>query len=127
MFSEEDVIYSYSRRQAIADGVLIDLTEWAKETGFKIPVACTCTVWNEWITPPEGTEAFGHSERGRAHDVLWMCYVAIKSAKSGGDQLQFDVLFLDREQKQQTVTLKALCGPGDEGEPVLTIMLPHED
>jgi hypothetical protein len=25
------------------------------------------------------------------------------------------------------VTLKAVSGPGDEGEPVMTIMLPEED
>ena len=27
----------------------------------------------------------------------------------------------------ETVELKAVCGPGDEGEPVITIMLPGED
>ena len=27
-------IYRYTRAQAIEDGVLIDLTEWASETGF---------------------------------------------------------------------------------------------
>jgi hypothetical protein len=25
------------------------------------------------------------------------------------------------------VRLKALCGPGDQGEPVITVMLPEED
>jgi len=25
------------------------------------------------------------------------------------------------------VRLKAVCGPGDEGEPVITVMLPDED
>jgi hypothetical protein len=25
------------------------------------------------------------------------------------------------------VRLKALCGPGDQGEPVVTVMLPDED
>ncbi len=25
------------------------------------------------------------------------------------------------------IKLKAVCGPGDEGEPVITIMLPGED
>ncbi len=27
----------------------------------------------------------------------------------------------------KTVTLRAVCGPGDRGEPVITIMLPWED
>jgi type I site-specific restriction endonuclease len=36
---ENEIIYSYTRKQAIADGVLIDVTELAKEAGFKCPVA----------------------------------------------------------------------------------------
>jgi hypothetical protein len=38
---ENEIIYSYTRKQAIADGVLIDVTELAKEAGFKCPVAFT--------------------------------------------------------------------------------------
>ena len=36
-FENTPVIFQYSRAQAIEDGVLIDLTEWAKELGFKVP------------------------------------------------------------------------------------------
>ncbi len=43
-FADAPVIFSYTRAQAIEDGVLVDLTAWAKETGFRIPVACTSSV-----------------------------------------------------------------------------------
>jgi hypothetical protein len=33
----------------------------------------------------------------------------------------------DREGTPPLVPLKALCGPGDLGEPVVTVMLPEED
>ena len=36
-FDGAPIIYSYSRKQAIEDGVLVDLSPWAKETGFSIP------------------------------------------------------------------------------------------
>src|SRR4051812_27741843 len=36
-----EVIFAYTRKQAIEDGVLVDVTETAKEAGFKIPVALT--------------------------------------------------------------------------------------
>jgi hypothetical protein len=29
--------------------------------------------------------------------------------------------------KRETVILKAICGPGDSGEPVITILLHDED
>ena len=123
---QDPVIYRYTRHQALEDGVLVDLTEWAKEVGFTVPVACTRSVWDGWIVPPESTRALGQSERGRGHDVVWMLRVAIRHA-AHHDQLQYQVLFLDARQQHQTVTLKAMCGPGDAGEPVITIMLPHED
>ena len=31
------VIFAYTRKQAIEDGVLVDLTEIAKQVGFVIP------------------------------------------------------------------------------------------
>ena len=127
-FEDMPVIFSYTRAQAIEDGVLVDLAVWAKETGFRIPVACTSTVWHGYIVPPAGTEELGQSERGRAHDLLWMAYVAIRQSKGAErEQLLFNVLFLQAPRKHEEVTLKVHCGPGDHGEPVLTIMLPRED
>ena len=127
-FAGAPVIFSYTRAQAIEDGVLVDLTEWAKETGFRIPVACTAAVWNGYIVPPKETEKLGQSIRGRAHDVLWMLYLAIRgSGSTKRDQLQYEVIFVMHEGKQETVMLKAMCGPGDNGEPVLTVMRPDED
>lgn len=137
-FADAPVIFSYTRDEAIEDGVLVDLSEWAKETGFKIPVACTSEVWHSYITAPQGTRELGQSERGRAHDVLWMLFVAIKRRASSQDsgnagkagtseQLLYEVIFLQAPHRHETVNLKAICGPGDQGEPVLTIMMPHED
>ena len=125
--SEDPVIFRYTRAQAIEDGVLVDLTEWAAETGFKIPVACTQALWHEWIVPPEGTRELGQSERGRAHDVLWLAWVAIRKSAPGKSQIEYQVRFLDAKCRHRTATLKAICGPGDAGEPVLTLLLPHED
>ena len=33
----------------------------------------------------------------------------------------------NRERTPPLVRLKALCGPGDDGEPVVTVMLLNED
>ena len=120
-FDDAPVIHRYTRAQAIEDGMLIDLTAWAKETGFKFPVACTSAVWNQYVVPPPTTVELGQSERGRLHDVLWMLFLAIRKS-GGGDELRFKVIFLQSPKRQETVTLKALCGPGDEGEPVLTVL-----
>ena len=90
-------------------------------------MACTAAVWNQYVVPPGDTADLGQSERGRGHDLLWMLYVAIRRQQGAADRLLYDVIFVNHKHEQETVQLKAICGPGDDGEPVLTIMLPNED
>ena len=97
------LIFSYTRAQAIADGVLVDLTEWARETGFRVPLACTSAVWHGYIVPADELRPVGQSERGRAHDVLWLLYVAIRKCPSRTDHLGFKVGFLMSPRNHQTV------------------------
>ena len=125
--ADDPVIYRYTRAQALDDGVLIDLTPWARETGLTLPVACTAHVWHEHIVPPQGTEAWGQSERGRAHDVLFLLWHAIRVGPRDRSDILYPVRFLTAGGKHRTVTLKAVCGPGDRGEPVLTVMGQDED
>jgi hypothetical protein len=126
-FDDVPVIFSYSRKQALEDGVLVDLTPWASQAGFVIPVACTHAVWHEFIVPPQPTGELGQSERGRAHDLLWMLFLAIRRERCQADTLLFKVIVLMAEGKPIEVELKAICGPGDTGEPVLTILRIDED
>jgi hypothetical protein len=37
MFDESDLIHSYTRADALRDGVLIDVSATAKEAGFRYP------------------------------------------------------------------------------------------
>src|ERR1039458_9449603 len=55
-----NVIYSYTRKQAIEDGVLVDITEMAKEAGIKYPVAITSTAFFGYAAPDP-------MQIGRAH------------------------------------------------------------
>ena len=130
MSTNEDeftLIFSYTREQAIADGVLVDISETAKEAGFKWPVAVTCAVWADIVTPTPDDEQEGQSKEGRLWDVLNMARLAAKANKGDSDTVLFQVIVL-RERKQETVTLKmVLSAEAPEGGPCLTIMLPNED
>jgi len=124
---EFEVISEYSRAQAIEDGFLVDVTETAKEAGFKIPVALTRAVWNKYVEVPEGVT--GQDIKGRLWDILWMLYWEIKENPKAQETLLFKLHVRDdnRERPPPLVTLKAVCGPGDNGDPVITIMLREED
>lgn len=126
MFTKDDLISAYTRKQAIEDGVLVDVTETAREAGFVIPVAVTAGVWAECVRVPEGV--MGQDEAGRLWDVLTMLRLAVRRA-SEGSRVDFAV-HVRRDDSDGTpplVSLYALCGPGDDAEPVVTVMLPDED
>ncbi|MCA9028780.1 MAG: hypothetical protein KDA86_26490 [Planctomycetaceae bacterium] len=118
------VIFSYTREQALSDGVLVDVTDLAREAGFRHPTALTSTAWSRYVQVPDGVTC--QDETGRLWDILWM--LAIKSRQLGMEcETLFQLHVRNKESRMDLVTLKAVCGPGDQGEPVITIMLPEED
>ena len=122
-----EIISLYTRDQAIEDGFLVDVSDLAREAGFKWPVAVTRRVWDEIVTPAPHDAQQGQSEKGRLWDVLCMARLAAKANKNDRDSVLFQVIVLC-EQKQKRVTLKlVLSFESPEGEPCLTIMLPDED
>ncbi|HVH73295.1 MAG TPA: DUF6573 family protein [Stellaceae bacterium] len=128
-FAGAPVISAYSRAQALEDGVLVDVSSQAEEAGFKVPVAVTTAVWALCV-PSDAAAAAGESEIGRLWDVLWMCVVAtrrLQAARRVDDTIYFSVEMTDAEGKKRLHNLWAKCGPGDEAEPVVTIMLRGED
>jgi hypothetical protein len=120
-----DLIFSYSRAQAINDGVLIDVSKLAAEAGFLFPVAMTSAAWVRCVNVAEKAEESGQDETGRLWDVLNVLRWAVKRSP-GGNEVRFQVSVFDGD-RFDTVELKSLCGPGDDAEPVITIMLPDED
>ena len=127
-----EVIYSYSRAQALADGVLIDVSDTAREAGFRWPVALTAAVWADCVAWSEMDSAkqTPQDESGRLWDVVFMAAHAVRTKTGGGAELLYDLACVpcDGEARQAVVTtLKLIVGPGDGGEPVVTILLPDED
>ena len=123
-------IYAYTRAQAIEDGVLVDVTETAKEIGFKLPVAITEALHCR-LTPTKADQIFGQGYDSRLWDVLWLAAFTIKLANRGPDTVTFTVSQQEVDGKsgrpQNTdLRLRAVCGPGDEGEPVVTIGFPED-
>lgn len=124
--NEWTVVAAYTRAQAIADGVLVDVSKLAKEAGFKVPVAVTVAVNVNYVEVPTGVT--GQDEVGRLWDILWMAHCAIAFSKKKGSTLSYRLFVKNHDKKPaERVTLKLEIHPGDEGEPVVTIMLPHED
>jgi len=121
-----NVVYAYTREQAIADGVLVDVTEAAKAIGFRLHTVVTDHLFNGYVEPPEGLVGEGQSVTGRLHDLMVLALFAARKAVNT-DRVTFKVDFLMAPGRKETVEVVAHIGPGDHGEPVLTIMLPEDD
>jgi hypothetical protein len=87
-----EVIFSYTRAQAIEGGVLIDVTPTALEAGFRFPVAATADLMGAIETIPR---QYSHEDKeGRLRDVLWMASLAARRAKPGFSRIAFEVIQL---------------------------------
>jgi hypothetical protein len=105
----------------------VDVSATAREAGFKYPVALTAAAWAACVAVPPGVVC--QDEAGRLWDVLTMLRWAARGGKDGARELRFGVHVRNdnRERTPPLMRLKAVCGPGDDGEPVVTVMMPDED
>ncbi|MFI5418105.1 MAG: DUF6573 family protein [Candidatus Lutacidiplasmatales archaeon] len=123
------VIYGYSRAQGIDDGFLVDAGPMAKKAGLSLPTVLTRSVWNRCVEVPKGLEG-EQDEMGRLWDVLYLASFALRMAAVAGktgDRLTFSLHVRDADRKLREVSVVAHVGPGDAGEPVLTLMFPEDD
>ena len=121
------VIYSYTRAQAIADGVQVEVTKTAQEAGIKYPLYLTRAVFDKYVAvPPDVT---GQDEAGRLWDVVWMTRFAILRARPGCDRIPVAFYVRNDNRAARLVKLIATCGALDidDPQPTITLMMPDED
>lgn len=125
-------IYSYTRAQAIEDGVLINLGMFVSDAGIpvlelvgiRLPVAMTSAAYDLVIGERDGELLPSDEATRRVIYFLATLKRAIVADRSGDPQLlEFTCTSVDLKQLE----LKAVCGPGDDARPVITVMLPTED
>lgn len=130
-----EAIFTYTREQAIEDGVLIDVSPTAREAGIMFPVALTAAVWSDcvaWTDADTKRKGVPNDEAGRLWDVVWMLRAAIKASHGRNDrsEMRCQIYRVPRDgpgRRPRLVTVKAVCGPADDGSPCITIMQPDED
>ncbi len=131
IWADAPLIHSYSRADALEDGVIVDLRQdelgtLCDEAGFRIPIACTARVFFECIALTPSAARAHNDMKGRLWDVLWMLKNAIRGARDTST-VRFQLYVVRDRERPTLTTLIATVGPGDEGEPVLTILFPDED
>ena len=121
------VVYAYTRKQAVADGVQVDVTKTAQEAGIKYPMFLTRAVWDAYVAVPPDVTA--QDEAGRLWDVVWMTRFGILRARPCVDRIPVALYVRNDNRRAKLVKLIAQCGPLDidDPAPAITVMLPTED
>ena len=126
------VLFAYTRRQAIEDGVLVDVTDTAREAGFRIPVALSRAVWDRLVALPEGYLGY-QDEAGRLWDVLWMArHYACRAPNGDRVRMCVPVRDIRKDLRDSNRSPRrhfpvVTIGAGDDGQPAITIMFPEDD
>ena len=124
-FSE--FVFAYTRAQALADGVQIEVSNVAAEAGIRFPVFLTRAVFANCVAVPPGVAC--QDEAGRLWDIATSLRHAIRKARPGQDRLSFALYVRNEDRPARLVKLIAICGALDihDPRPAITIMTPTED
>lgn len=119
-----DPISTYTRTQAIEDGMLIDATEGdfaevTRQHFGSVHVAMTSALF-ELIKKAVEHPRHCNDWRGVWHDICWMSRVTV--ARGGG----LFIVIIAGTGRIRNHILRVECGATDEGAPALTYMLRDE-
>jgi hypothetical protein len=122
-----ELVYPYTQAQAVADGLQVEVSNVAAEAGIRFPVFLTRTVFDAFVTVPEGVT--GQDEARRLWDIVWMLRFAIRKSQHRQNHLPFAFYVRNDNRKPRLVKLIATCGPLDidDAQPAITVMMPDED
>ena len=144
LFSEEDLIFSFSTKDAVEEGSLVKVDQKIlKEAGIKLPVYLTRAVWDKYVEVPDVPNA-GQSIDGRLWDVLYMFLFAARACSGNMLTYQLNVVLADKgdwepnekldpdmngDRTMRLITLKAVMQAQDfdDPSPAIFIMKPSED
>jgi hypothetical protein len=139
MFKEEDIVFSYTTKEAVKDGVLIPIPAIISGiVGIKYPVYFNDSVWNTCV----GASVDSHTCNEKTQEISRILKAFLPVAKkTSGNTLFFDFIlpspiFLTDQRNNSlnadgsiTVTLKAVVTAEDidKPNPAIFFMLPWQD
>jgi hypothetical protein len=136
-----EIIFSYTTKQAVEDGVLVKIDSGIlEEIGIKFPVYLTSVVYRRYVEVP--ADAKDHQDlNARLFDLLYMFAMSARQTNSALMYYKFTCLLRqdatcqanesksDLSRFHKEIKLKALITALDidDASPAIFIMLPSED
>jgi len=115
----------------IEDGRLVEVpAALARQAGLVVPVGILTEVWHDCVAwgDMDSERQVPQDQIGRLWDLLTVLQVRAKAG--GGSTIFFTISRIPRDGKStqtEDVRLTSVIRPGDDPNPVLTIMFPDQD
>jgi hypothetical protein len=126
-----EVIHTYSRRQALEDGVQVDMMQ--DELGrvsrehFRHPCYMTQGLW-DIVEQAAANPHYCQDVVGIWHDICWMGKLAMRTRVVDGDRLEYRLIIKGAGRKSlRTVVVQIGPTDIDDPRPCFTFMLSGED
>lgn len=115
---------AYTRKEALEDGVLIDISKQALKHGIDQPVAITTALYYRCIEPDQDPGQAAQSIDERMHEVLQTLRQRLEGREKAHVYLSFRCSFLLRACPIEYEEIEIFCASDDDepGEPWLTLM-----
>jgi hypothetical protein len=139
-WTDDDVIFTYTREDALSDGTFVDLNALLQKDGRKpmpIPAAITAEVYTalvEWTDEDAKSHPFPQLEGARAEDIATMAELALLRAKKAGTAVSEPVYFVvccvprgRMEPEPDEIVLKMAGDFTANGDFAVTIMMRDQD
>ena len=141
MFTSDDLIFSYTNREAVEDGALVQVDQkLSSEASILFPVYITEAVWKRYVEVPPGLTGC-QDLQGRLWDILFMFAWEARKCSNPTLQFRFTCQIPDSSEEEpnekktgvpfqfREVTLKAVIAARDidDPSPAIFIMKPSED
>jgi len=128
-----EIIFAYTRKQAVEDGVQVDVTATAQEAGIALPVFLTRAVFEQFVIDSSGSHQWPvRLAPGRSRAPLGYCRMllfAILRSRPGVERIPVALYVRNDNRAARLIKLVATCGPVDmhDPRPGITVMMPEED
>ena len=121
-----EIIHTYTRKEALQDGNLIDVSDLGRMAGFKVPVAVTALVHG--ICRLRETPGDGQPERWFLRKILAVARLKASYERNRNARMfLFEVTFGNEAQNLEAEGFQCVVGADEEGLPCVTIMTDVED
>jgi len=135
MFAQNDLVYAFTVDDGIREGVLVDVSAEAHESGCKYGFVLTRQVFGncvEWTEEDAQNTGEIQDQRGRLHDVIEMALSHIRQMKIRNREPKIIHFLLFRiprstNEHERMVRLELVIEAGDGGLPYIVVRHPSED